>query len=662
MARPSAILTGALLALAVPAHGLQRQRTEVDRGVERGSPDEIELLVVDCDGKPLPDAELRFAVEDERPGMVRDESAPGGRREALYLQAPPDASSVDRMLQYASAVRPDATGNVRIAWPRGRGLLVSGRSSDLWGFRWFPRDWRETAGRALPEGEPSRVELFPDWSLTVMVTDEQGRPLENAVIFLRRDGWRHYGAGERFEHLGYDLRNQIEPFVVGIEGLLSPPVQESLDPRRAPAGPIILRMPPTGSVHVQVLEPDGKPSQRRTTVRLRFASDPAPGSLRFDGSELGVTGMAREGSVTFDRVSLGRELEASVEGGTMPLAKTRFRGPSGAGEMVDVSVSIGAGVPHADGEEPLDLGDRLVSGPELSPGGSLRGFVLLDPGIPTDGISIVVSSTDRSSVPGGVAHAGIDGDGKFSIPDVPAGPAKLEIVPRSTAMFRPEEKPVLFRADLRIAPGENVDPRLACIDLCGKVFAHHILLQGMDPGRAFHARVYFGPARRWMPPRCYERIFELPLVLVSPWPSIDVDLFAPGYRSVSLHDLGQRAELELEPGIPVKLRLATVGVLPEPPRYLKAVLVPADEPLIGIDWEGPAFDATREVSTFAWKPGRMKVLWIAAAYDEDGRRGGGVAPEVSPPQYVDVQDSDREQVFEVQLSAEQLARILRELD
>lgn len=161
---------------------------------------------------------------------------------------------------------------------------------------------------------------------------------------------------------------------------------------------------------------------------------------------------------------------------------------------------------------------------------------------------------------------------------------------------------------------------------------------------------------------CYEHAWQTAVTLFSPWQEIDVELFAPGYRCVSLRSVRRRVEVELEPAIPVKLELVTDGTLPAPPRYLKAVLVPVEHADIGIDWEGPAFGATREITTFAWKPGRMKVAWIEAHYGEGRGSGGGTVREVFPPQYVEVLESDQVQVFEVHLSAAQLERLFREND
>lgn len=637
-----------VLALTAPALAAAPQRTEV-APKDRRTSDEVVLLVVDRGGRPLPEAEVRFAVEDEKPGAVRDPSVPGGWRQALRLENMPAPGLVDALLAHRPVVRPDASGEVRCSLPGDRGLLVEAGCGELWGFRWFPRDWRETAGRAHPEGEPLRLELVPDWPLVVQVLDDAGYPLDRATVRLRCGGWgrSHTGEGElRSPHLGYELRGESEPLVVTLDALLSPPVRATLDPRRPPAGPVVLRMPACGSVHVQVLEPDGRPSEKTCRISLRLVPEPAPASgRRFEpsGRQPGVGVLAVKGSATVDGVSLGREIGISL-GDDGAVAETRIPGPVRPGETVEVDLRKGPGTP--DRAEPVL--SRAV--PEPAPSGELEGFVLLDPAIPPDELDVRVQP--RSG--GAPCHATALGrDGRFTLSGLPPGPAELEIRARAA-------REAVFALEVEVVPGASADPRLAALDLRGKLFAHSIALSGLDPERPFHARAFFRPASQWTPTPCYLRAWELPLVIVAPWRAIDVDVYVPGRRSVSLLAVSGREEVALEPALPVRLVLKTDGALPAPPRVLKAVLAPLDVPGVGIDWEGPAFGPERELRTIAWGPGRMQVRWIVAEYAEDLSSGGGTSPEVWPPQYVDVQDSPLEQVFEVSISAAELARILAE--
>ena len=58
---------------------------------------------------------------------------------------------------------------------------------------------------------------------------------------------------------------------------------------------------------------------------------------------------------------------------------------------------------------------------------------------------------------------------------------------------------------------------------------------------------------------------------------------------------GER-EVVLDNGWPIRLILHTDGEIPEPPYFVKAVLVPVDDNgYMSIDWGAPCFDETREV-------------------------------------------------------------------
>lgn len=392
------------------------------RAGEPGPGAEIELEIVDAAGQPLAGAELRFAVEDERSGIVDDPSTPSGKRKALRPTLPPRAYDVERALAHRPTVVAGAGGKVPLAWPGGRGLLVEARHGELWGFRWFPRDWRETEGSR--SFAPPRLELVPDWALRVRVEDAAGRLVPGLPVHVRGEGWSQNldsRAEEELvvEHVGFLAHGAPGRIAVSVGAFVDPPATVRLETRRAPDGPVTLRVPPLGAVEVLVLAPDGRPA-RSEFVELRF----------------------------------------------------------------------------------------------------------------------------------------------------------------------------------------------------------------FDPGLEF----------------------------VTPWPRVDLELFVPGYRSVALRAFGGRAEIALEPGLPVRLRLVTTGVLPAPPRDLHAVLVPVGEARVGIDWEGPAFGPTRELVTLAWGPGRMKVEWIVAEHGADGSQGGGIVREATEAQYVVLVDTTAEQVFELTLSAEDLAR------
>lgn len=322
------------------------------------------------------------------------------------------------------------------------------------------------------------------------------------------------------------------------------------------------------------------------------------------------------------------------------------------------------GEPAAGVPDPLRTDDRAGTPPPTEswpaafssvPSGSFGGSVRLDPDIPpAEIVAILRDLTGRQE------RRGLSPDGAFRFEDVETGTGWLELVPAALELQSPAERPVLFRAELGLVAGENATPQLDGIDLRGKLFRHELRVTGRDPALPFDARVFFSPSGRSLSSRAYVRSERHPLVLVTPWERLDVELFVTGYRSLSLFGLGPLTEVRLEPGIPVRLRLVTDGILPEAPRYLKAFLRSASDPGRGCDWEGPAFGPARELLTTASGSGPNRVVWLGVT---DGVHG--IARELSPPQVLDVQDihdPDVEQVFTVAIPTDELARLMAQLD
>lgn len=642
MKRSFPTLLAVLALLAPPALGARLQR-EPD-AVTPARFDEIPFRFVGPDQRPLPGAEVRCVLES----TVHAPSLPGEPR-------PAPADVVRALFERSGPVLDtDSDGVLRVQWPRQRGLLIAARHGERFGLAWMPHDWRESLGDRLAEQLPWTLSLDEGDEFPVLVEDARGERVTDAGLRVRCDAGS-LGCGSSSLMVPPPPRwSGVDPPVIGVDELLSPPIQQMLDPSKR-TQLTVLRLPPTGSVEIELRTADGQPYLQGTLVTLSLVEAQTPDMARRFEREprVSVSEISREGRVRFDHVSLFRELEVSVSGRLQ--ATARFAGPEQLGQNVKHTVFL----------DPL-----AIEPPAPPPGGpdepfveaSLAGSLHLDPLVPHDQLAIVLSTSGPRAR---MQETHLQPEGVFEFPTFPAGPAKLEIYCRPMRVFPDDERPVLFRADLVLASGENAPSELAGIDLRGKVFAHRLDFTGLDQTRGFTARVFFSPARRLgtMPlaRRAYHRVFQLPCVIASPWPSIDAEVFAGSYRSLALRDVGARVEVALRPGLPVKLRLKTDGVLPEPPHYLKAVLMPVNQGDYGFDWEGPAFDATGTLLTTAWDIGRMRVRWIAATYENDHLQGGGTLYDVAP-QFVDVYESPLEQVIDVSLPAEELARMFAERD
>jgi hypothetical protein len=580
----------------------------------------VELRVVGPDGTALRGAEVRHACEDEHDRPIRDPAAPGGFRQGLRLEQPPHASEVDDLLR-ARAFAPVGP----LEWPAGRGLLVEARHGDSWGFAWFPRDWRETVGLGH-SGEPLTIEVAPDWDLAVEVLDAAGQPVRStAMRLLREEGGSHGLSTDQwpvvFEHLGFELRHDRSAATIRVDGLFAAPVEARVDPRRRPDGPLVLRLPPTGSVELVLQDPDGLPLEREWSVSLGRA-----------GREARSGRYSRDGRILFPLVALGETLDVRFPG-RIEDEPEAFAGPTWAGERVVRTLLT----PRRQAPQPAHTAPALTV-----PTGSFHGRLLLEEGVPTSALEVeLVDPLERQSR----HRLNLQRTGSFSADDVPVGRYRLEITAHGLLTVPEHGRPYLHQAELELAAG--VDQELAMLDLRGKLFLHRVRFGGETLADK-ECVALFGP-RTW--PASQRGYLRLPAgapVLVSAWPKVDVELFVPGYRRVELTDLGAEHTVTLEPGLPVALNLVGVPV-PAAPVRLAAVLMPEGSARHAIDWKAPTFEPGRPLETTAYAPGPNRVLWVLT------RGGRGQMRETAEPQLVDVRDLGLRQSFTLELAPEELA-------
>lgn len=208
-----------------------------------------------------------------------------------------------------------------------------------------------------------------------------------------------------------------------------------------------------------------------------------------------------------------------------------------------------------------------------------------------------------------------------------------------------------------VLAGETTrDPRLSGIDLRGMLHVHQLQVDGDGsvevPGFGYRFRPAGGD--EWGPTAA-GRNGEASIV--TPHERIDFEVFAAGCRAVRQGDVAGVIEVTLQAGLPVRLLLRGGGAVPGPPLRLKPRLVVRGVgPAGGVDLGGPGFDERREVDVIAPGPGEMEVVWVVettletmqmSTYADPGRKW-----------YVEVLDVEGLQTFELEVSADEMAKIL----
>ncbi len=138
---------------------------------------------------------------------------------------------------------------------------------------------------------------------------------------------------------------------------------------------------------------------------------------------------------------------------------------------------------------------------------------------------------------------------------------------------------------------------------------------------------------------------------VSEEPLVDVVIHASGCRIQVVRNVAAETEVEvdLEPALPVQLRLGPSSPLPMPPRRLAVVLVPSDVPGPGFGWgdELVRFDDSGEAVFEAAIPGIYDVHWFVGQIDEFGSSGTFLDEHRAERARIAIEDTIASQVFEL---------------
>ena len=192
-------------------------------------------------------------------------------------------------------------------------------------------------------------------------TDEQGlavvRHFQLYVPNQRRDRWRGRGRGRTEQP---DVPPPPMNFQASVMVPLRLPVAEPFASDILPSDPIVLRMPATGTVVLNVTTPAGDPLFSSLTAELRVNGEGGESWNRLSGRNPGRKRQGR-GVVEFPFVGLGLWLQPHVW-----LPDDDFRwdgdlaaGPGQAGERVVVNVPLGAGFSVLTGRLVTIEGDAM---------------------------------------------------------------------------------------------------------------------------------------------------------------------------------------------------------------------------------------------------------------------------------------------------------------
>lgn len=205
-------------------------------------------------------------------------------------------------------------------------------------------------------GSPLVLELHPDRSLKVLVQDDRGIPqraIPVALLIELAPGFsRSLSQGEtdgngnitikRWQQLGRLFGKDGEGVRVSV-AIALPFVEQpraDIDVLAPPSGPVVLTLPPTGSVEVLLDHPD---HSWLTGARVQIS----PTNVRRRGGYARhAEQIAENGRAVFERVGLGLKLQVSTkrQSGHVP-AETEADGPVFSGQRVVVRVGMTSSKP-----------------------------------------------------------------------------------------------------------------------------------------------------------------------------------------------------------------------------------------------------------------------------------------------------------------------------
>lgn len=268
----------------------------------------------------------------------------------------------------------------------------------------------------------------------------------------------------------------------------------------------------------------------------------------------------------------------------------------------------------------------------LHQAGGLEGSLCLPEDVPPSWLRV---SLNREDLAEGSRREGVipHPDGKFFLQDL--APGEFDV----TVFLPAWPEPLVCITDVWVEGGvTRAAPRLTNLDLTAAI--HRLDLELRDPEGA---PVPIGCIAFWSPDGSESRVAFTngAASLITPTPTANVEVIAPGFRPRRVDGARDGMRIDLERGIPVRLKLPDGFDLPDPPTRLSVELVPArmespeerqyvyaDDGSMTERWDrrqygvAATFTDSLEVTLEVGSPGEWQISWsISAEQWRSGLRG-----------------------------------------
>ncbi|MFT7487489.1 MAG: hypothetical protein ACI9F9_003350, partial [Candidatus Paceibacteria bacterium] len=324
---PTPIQSEEVAQLAKAQEGATREKVDA-RALDAS---EFVLKLVTSDGAPVVDATVRVLWSGSR--AQRNKYRNNRKAEELMAKS---------FLTLTS----DSDGLVPLKRaPLHHFALIDARKGNLWASLTIP-------GSEAPANK--ELTLVHDLNLTVLVIDTAGNPVGGVPVVIESstNQWRSTIVGTTsddrtglafFAHIQDELKD--ETYRVALNTLSAVKVMQALDLEKLSSDPLVLMLPASGSVTLEVLGTDAKRYLGSGRARIRSVAEGASQDLSpFNhGGERFVSAELESGSVHFPFVELGMNVQARVARARSNVESTAFGpGPRIAGADAAIVVRLGA--------------------------------------------------------------------------------------------------------------------------------------------------------------------------------------------------------------------------------------------------------------------------------------------------------------------------------